>query len=76
MSEITTNELKQELMDTIKKIDKDKITITDMKIIAETISVLSTIKETQTDYMDILLKMSSNGFGYKPITVSDLRGDE
>lgn len=76
MSKITINELKQELMDTIKKIDKDKITVSDLKILAETVSVLSTIKENQTDYMDVLMKMSSGGFGYKPTTVSDLKGVE
>lgn len=76
MSKITINDLKQELMDTINKIDKDKITVSDLKILAETVSVLSTIKENQTDYMDFLMKMSSGGFGYKPTTVSDLKGDE
>lgn len=76
MSKITIKELKQELMDTIEKIDKDKVTVSDLKIIAETIGVLSTIKENQTDYMDVFMKMSSMGFGYKPTTVSDLKGVE
>lgn len=76
MSKITIKELKQELMDTIQKIDKDKITVSDLKILAETVGVLSTIKENQTDYMDVLMKMSSGGFGYKPTTVSDLKGVE
>ena len=76
MSKITINELKHELMDTIKKIDKEKVTISDLKTLAETVGVLSTIKENQTDYMDVLMKMSSSGFGYKPTTVSDLKGDE
>lgn len=76
MSKITINELKQELMDTIKKIDKEKVTIFDLKTLAETVGVLSTIKENQTDYMDVLMKMSSTGFGYKPTTVSDLKGVE
>lgn len=74
MSKITITELKQELMDTIEKIDKEKVTISDLKTLAETIGVLSTIKENQTDYMDVLMKMSSGGFGYKPTTVSDLKG--
>ena len=76
MSKITINELKQELMDTIKKIDKEKVTISDLKTLAETVGVLSTIKENQTDYMDVLMKMSSGSFGYKPTTVSDLKGVE
>lgn len=76
MSKITITDLKQELMDTIKGIDKDKITISDMKILAETIGVLSNIKEIQTDYMDVLMKMTSSWFGYKPTTVSDLKGAE
>ena len=76
MSKITITELKQELMDTIEKIDKEKVTISDLKTLAETVGVLSTIKENQTDYMDVLMKMSSVGFGYKPNTVSDLKGVE
>lgn len=76
MSKITITELKQELMDTIEKIDKEKVTISDLKTLAETVGVLSAIKENQTDYMDVLMKMSSVGFGYKPTTVSDLKGAE
>lgn len=76
MSKITITELKQELMDTIEKIDKEKVTISDLKTLAETVGVLSTIKENQTDYMDVLMKMSSGVFGYKPTTVSDLKGVE
>ena len=76
MSKITITELKQELMDTIEKIDKEKVTISDLKTLSETVGVLSTIKENQTDYMDVLMKMSSSGFGYKPTTVSDLKGAE
>ena len=76
MSKNTITELKQELMDTIEKIDKEKVTISDLKTLAETVGVLSTIKENQTDYMDVLMKMSTSGFGYKPTTVSDLKGAE
>ena len=76
MSKITIKDLKQDLMDTIEKIDKEKVTISDLKTLAETVGVLSTIKENQTDYMDVLMKMSSTGFGYKPATVSDLKGVE
>ena len=76
MSKITIKDLKQDLMDTIDKIDKEKVTISDLKTLAETVGVLSTIKENQTDYMDVLMKMSTSGFGYKPTTVSDLKGVE
>ena len=76
MSKITIKDLKQDLMDTIDKIDKEKVTISDLKTLAETVGVLSTIKENQTDYMDVLMKMSTSGFGYKPTTVSDLKGAE
>lgn len=76
MSKITIKDLKQDLVDTIDKIDKEKVTISDLKTLAETVGVLSTIKENQTDYMDVLMKMSTSGFGYKPTTVSDLKGVE
>ena len=76
MSKITIKDLKQDLVDTIDKIDKEKVTISDLKTLAETVGVLSTIKENQTAYMDVLMKMSTNGFGFKPTTVSDLKGAE
>lgn len=76
MQNITVKMLKQELMDTIKKIDKDKITVSDLKILAETVGVLANINDNPINYMDILAKASSNCFGYKPTTVSDLKGDE
>lgn len=76
MQEITVKMLKQELMDTIKKIDKDKITVSDLKILAETVGVLANINDNTINYMDILAKASSGCFGYKPTTVSDLKGDE
>lgn len=76
MEKITIKDLKQELIDTIAKIDKEKITISDIKIISDAVSVLSTIKDDPVDYMDVLLKMSSGGFCYKPATVSDLKGEE
>lgn len=76
MSEITIKDLKQELMETIKKIDKNKVTVSDLKILSETVNILSTIKENQVDYMDYFMKASSASFGYKPTTVSDLKGDE
>lgn len=76
MNKTTIKDLKQELMDTIQKIDKEKITVCDLKILAETVSVLSIISEKQTDYMDMLMKMTSVGFNCKPTTVSDLKGVE
>ncbi len=76
MSEITIKDLKQGLMETIQKIDKNKVTVSDLKILAETVNVLSTIKDKPMDYMDYFLQASSAGFGYKPTTVSDLKGDE
>lgn len=76
MSEITIKDLKQGLMETIQKIDKNKVTVSDLKILAETVNVLSTIKDKPMDYMDYFLQASYAGFGYKPTTVSDLKGDE
>lgn len=76
MEKITIKSLKNELMETIANIDKDKVTVTDLKILAEAVGILSTIKEDPVDYMDVIMKMSSGGFGFKPTTVSDLKGDE
>lgn len=61
---------------TVRAICTAMDTVSDLKILAETVNVLSTIKDKPMDYMDYFLQASSAGFGYKPTTVSDLKGDE
>lgn len=76
MEKTTIGDLKQEIIDTIKGIDKDKLTLCDIKLLADTLSVLAGIRESQTDYLDAILNKCSAGFGYKPTTISDLKGDK
>lgn len=74
--ENTIKSLKQELIDTIARIDKVKLTIVDLKTLSETVAVLSTIKEDQMDYMDLLLKMMPFCGGIKPPIIEDMKGAE
>lgn len=76
MAKTSIKDLKQELIDTIANIDKGKVTIPDLKTLSEAVSILSTIKDEPVDYMDMWLKMSAGGFGFKPTTVSDLKEDK
>ncbi len=75
MGNRTIKDLKQELIDVIANIDKEKITISDLKVLAECINILSTVNDNPINYLDIIASMTSNGFGYKPTTVSDLKGE-
>lgn len=73
---ITIEDLKQELMETIHKIDKEKITVFDIKTISETVSIISTIKENQTEYFETLMETFKSSSTAKPPTVSELKGDD
>ena len=75
MEEISIKTLKQQLMTTISEIDKSKLTIYDLKALAETVGVISNIKETEVDYLDALMKTASGGFGPSPKIISELKGD-
>lgn len=73
MEKITVKELKQQLVDTVSSIDKSKLTIFDLKILAETVEVLSRIKTAEMDYTDLLVKSMGIGFGNKPTVISELK---
>lgn len=73
---ITVKDLKQQLVDTVSGIDKSKLTIFDLKTLAEAVQVLSTIKTAKMDYTDILMNSMALGFGNKPTIISDLKGGE
>lgn len=62
---------KKELIATLDGIDKDKLSLPDLKLYAE---ILKTVSEIQAkSYIDALTSTMATGFGYKAPTVSDLK---
>lgn len=68
----TVKTLKQDLIDTVAKIDKEKLTIVDLKTLSETVGIIANIKEENVDFSDIFAKISSCN-AYKPQTVHELK---
>ncbi|MBQ5317495.1 MAG: hypothetical protein J6K17_00180 [Oscillospiraceae bacterium] len=76
MARKTISDLKDKLIEAVDSIDVSKITIYDLKTLADTVSVISGINENTFDVAQTFLEMSKKGFSQKPITLSDLKGDE
>lgn len=70
---INLEEAKNNLLATLDSIDRDKLSLLDLKTYAE---ILKTISEIQTKSFSEYISQFSSGFGfnYKPTTVSDLKG--
>lgn len=65
---------KNDLLETMASIDKDKLSLYDLKLYAETLRIVS---ETQSKgYMEYLAGLATSGFGstYNPATISDMKG--
>lgn len=73
MKKKTIADLKTKLIDAIDEIDTSKITLYDLKLLADTVSVLSNINDKPIDFMDAFSKISATGFGSKQTTLSDLK---
>lgn len=73
MKNKTITDLKTKLIDAIDEIDTSKITLYDLKLLADTVSVLSNINDKPIDFMDAFSKISATGFGAKQTTLSDLK---
>lgn len=72
----TITDLKQKLIDAINNIDTSKITLSDLKLLAETVGVISNIDDKPFDIMDAFSKVSSLSLGTKTAILSDLKGVE
>ena len=68
----TIADLKTKLINAIDEIDTSKVTLCDLKLLADTISVLANINDKPFDFMDAYSKISTMGFGAKQTTLSDL----
>lgn len=66
------DQAKNELIDTMTSIDKGKLSLTDLRLYAETLKIISDIQPKS--YAEMLAEtFSGNALGYKPATVSDLK---
>ena len=75
--DITVKDLKQQLIDTVSKIDKSKLTVFDLHNLSETVKIISEISETNTNYLELLSKTVTSGFGNsKPNTIADLSKED
>lgn len=72
----TIADLKSKLIKAIDDIDTSKLTLCDLKILADTVSVLANINDKPFDFMDAFSKVSTMGFGAKQTTLSDLKEGE
>jgi hypothetical protein len=72
----TITDLKAKIIKAIDEIDTSKLTLCDLKILADTVSVLAQINDKPFDFMDALSKVPTMGFCSKPTTLSDLKEGE
>ena len=69
----TITDLKTKIINAIDEINTSKITLYDLKLLADTVSVLSNINDKPIDFVDAFSKISATGFGTKQTTLSDLK---
>ncbi len=70
---MTTENLKNELLTTLGSIDKNKLSLPDLRLYADILKTVSEIQEK--NYFETLTGIFSNGFGLGtvPATVSELK---
>ena len=64
---------KSDLIQTLSSIDKEKLSLPDLKLYAETLKIVSEIQAKS--YAEIMAETFAKGsaLGYKPMTVSELK---
>lgn len=73
MKKKTITDLKEKLINAIDDIDTSKLTLCDLKLLTDTVSVLANINDKPFDFMEAYSKISATGFGAKQTTLSDLK---
>lgn len=65
---------KKDLLDTMASIDKDKLSLPELKLYAETLKIVADIQSKS--YIEYLASLTTSGFGStnKPATISDMKG--
>lgn len=73
---MTVKEARDELLETMHSINKDKLSLSDLRQYAETLKVVSEIQtKTYSECMADMIGFATSGFGSKPVTISDVKGD-
>lgn len=72
----TVADLKTKLINTIYEIDTSKLTLCDLKLLADTVSIIANVNDKPFDFMEAYSKVSTMGFGSKHTTLSDLKEGE
>lgn len=69
-------EAKSNLLDVLENIDKNKLSLTDLKLYADILKTVSEIHiKSYEDYIAETMSGVANCFGYKPVTVSELKSE-
>lgn len=69
-------EARDALLKTMESIDKDKLSLYELKTYAETLKIVSEIQvKSFTEYMSDFTSTFNTSLGYKPPTVFDMKGD-
>ena len=69
---MTVEQVKTDLIQTLSSIDKEKLSLPDLRLYAETLKIASEIQGKS--YAEMMAETLSLGaFGQKPATVSDLK---
>lgn len=69
---MTVEQAKSDLIQTLSSIDKEKLSLPDLRLYAETLKIASEIQGKS--YAEMMAETLSLGaFGQKPATVSDLK---
>lgn len=73
MKHKTIIDLKNKLVNAVAEIDTSKITLCDLKLLADTVNVIAGINEKPFDFVDAYSKISSIGGGTHYTVLSDLK---
>ena len=73
MGSKNVTDLKTKLINVIDEIDASKVTLYELKLLAETVNVVANINDKPFDFIDTYSKLSATAFGTKQATISDLK---
>lgn len=76
MNNKTIVDVKTKLVNAVYEIDTGKLTLMDLKLLADTVSVISNINDNPFDFMKALSEIQGNGFGMKSAKISELKDGE
>lgn len=71
---MTIEQMKTDLIRELSSIDKDKLSLPDLRLYAETLKIISDINEKS--YFDVLSSMTTGfGLGKAPATLAEMKGE-